>query len=173
MLFRTSPWLLNAKVGDIYTVPVSHGEGRFLASEELVKKLGENGQIATQYVDIAGNITQDINFNPNGSICAIEGITSPDGRVFGKWVIPNVSEKGFTKTSTVSLICSYFLPQHNIINSLASLPTRCFSSGQSSTFYLINLLFYTVDNKDTMCYNLVTLLVTTTFAYAKERIENI
>ena len=79
-----SPWLAGTKVGDIYTVPISHGEGRFLASEELVKKLAENGQIATQYVDLDGYATMDEAFNPNGSICAIEGITSPDGRVFGK-----------------------------------------------------------------------------------------
>ena len=79
-----SPWLAGTKVGDIYTVPISHGEGRFLASEELVKKLAENGQIATQYVDLDGCATMDAAFNPNGSICAIEGITSPDGRVFGK-----------------------------------------------------------------------------------------
>ena len=70
--------------GDIYAVPISHGEGRFLASEELVKKLAENGQIATQYVDLDGYATMDAAFNPNGSICAIGGITSPDGRVFGK-----------------------------------------------------------------------------------------
>lgn len=79
-----SPWLMNTKVGEIYTVPISHGEGRFLADEALIKKLGECGQIATQYVDLSGNPTQDIRFNPNGSECAIEGITSPDGRVFGK-----------------------------------------------------------------------------------------
>ena len=79
-----SPWLAGTKVGDIYTVPISHGEGRFLASEELVKKLAENGQIATQYVDLDGYATMNTAFNPNGSICAIEGITSPDGRVFGK-----------------------------------------------------------------------------------------
>ena len=79
-----SPWLAGTKVGDIYTVPISHGEGRFLASEELVKKLAENGQIATQYVDLDGYATMDAAFNPNGSICAIEGITSPDGRVLGK-----------------------------------------------------------------------------------------
>ena len=65
-------------------VPISHGEGRFLASEELIKKLAENGQIATQYVDLDGNATDDVRFNPNNSMCAIEGITSPDGRVFGK-----------------------------------------------------------------------------------------
>ena len=79
-----SPWLSLTNVGDIYNVPISHGEGKFLASEELVKKLAENGQIATQYVDLNGNPTMDAAFNPNGSVCAIEGITSPDGRVFGK-----------------------------------------------------------------------------------------
>ena len=79
-----SPWLMNTKAGDIYTVAVSHGEGRFLASDALIRTLGENGQIATQYVDFNGSVTQDVRFNPNGSLCAIEGITSPDGRVFGK-----------------------------------------------------------------------------------------
>ena len=79
-----SPWLSLTQVGDIYNVPISHGEGKFLASEELVKQLAANGQIATQYVDLEGNPTMDAAFNPNGSICAIEGITSPDGRVFGK-----------------------------------------------------------------------------------------
>ena len=90
MLVRTrvcstkSPWLAGAEVGEIYTVPISHGEGRFIASEELVQQLAANGQIATQYVDLNGVPTMDTAFNPNGSICAIEGITSPDGRVFGK-----------------------------------------------------------------------------------------
>ncbi len=79
-----SPWLSNTKVGEVYNVPISHGEGRFMASEEWIKKLAENGQIATQYVDFDGNATNDIRFNPNGSAYAIEGITSPDGRVFGK-----------------------------------------------------------------------------------------
>ena len=79
-----SPWLAGTEVGEIYTVPISHGEGRFLASDELVKKLAENGQIATQYVDLAGNPTLDTAFNPNGSVFSIEGITSPDGRVLGK-----------------------------------------------------------------------------------------
>ncbi len=79
-----SPWLADTNVGDVFAVPISHGEGRFLASEELVKQLAANGQIATQYVDLNGNATADIHFNPNDSICAIEGITSPDGRVFGK-----------------------------------------------------------------------------------------
>ena len=79
-----SPWLMQTKVGDIHTIAISHGEGRFVASSELVKKMAENGQIATQYVDLAGNPTEDYHFNPNGSVDAIEGITSPDGRVFGK-----------------------------------------------------------------------------------------
>ena len=79
-----SPWLAETNVGDIYSVPISHGEGRFIADEEFIKKLAENGQIATQYVDLSGNATSDIHFNPNDSMYAIEGITSPDGRVFGK-----------------------------------------------------------------------------------------
>ncbi len=79
-----SPWLKNVNVGDIINVPISHGEGRFIASEELIKKLIENGQVATQYVDLDGCATSDVRFNPNDSMYAIEGITSPDGRVFGK-----------------------------------------------------------------------------------------
>ncbi|AEV69157.1 phosphoribosylformylglycinamidine synthase [Acetivibrio clariflavus] len=79
-----SPWFNNVKVGDIHTIAVSHGEGRFVASQELLKTLEKNGQIATQYVDLDGNASYDIRFNPNGSIEAIEGITSPDGRVLGK-----------------------------------------------------------------------------------------
>ena len=79
-----SPWLMHTNVGDIHTIAISHGEGRFVASEQLVKQLAENGQIATQYVDLEGNPTEDYRFNPNGSIDALEGITSPDGRIFGK-----------------------------------------------------------------------------------------
>jgi len=79
-----SPWLAATNVGDVYTVPISHGEGRFLASDELVAQLAANGQIATQYVNFDGNATSDVRFNPNDSVYAIEGITSPDGRVFGK-----------------------------------------------------------------------------------------
>ena len=79
-----SPWLALTQVGDTYQVPISHGEGRFLANEDLIRKLAENGQIATQYVDFEGNATDDVHFNPNDSMFAIEGITSPDGRVFGK-----------------------------------------------------------------------------------------
>ncbi len=79
-----SPWLSRTKVGEVYNVPISHGEGRFIASEELVRKLAQNGQIATQYVDLSGNPTSDVAYNPNNSFYAIEGITSPDGRVLGK-----------------------------------------------------------------------------------------
>ena len=79
-----SPWLSGTSVGDVYNVPISHGEGRFYCSEALARDLIANGQVATQYVDLDGNATQDILFNPNGSIFAIEGITSPDGRVLGK-----------------------------------------------------------------------------------------
>ena len=79
-----SPWLSGTEVGEIYNVPISHGEGRFLASPEVLAELSKNGQIATQYVDLDGNPTSDVRFNPNNSTVAIEGITSPDGRVFGK-----------------------------------------------------------------------------------------
>jgi phosphoribosylformylglycinamidine synthase len=80
-------------VGDVFNVPISHGEGRFFASEETVRQLAKNGQIATQYVDLLDNTTADVHFNPNGSIFAIEGITSPDGRVFGK--MGHSERKGF------------------------------------------------------------------------------
>ena len=79
-----SPWLAATQVGDVYSAPISHGEGRFLADEALIRQLAANGQIATQYVDLDGRATDDIHFNPNGSLFAVEGITSPDGRVFGK-----------------------------------------------------------------------------------------
>ncbi|MBO4415438.1 MAG: phosphoribosylformylglycinamidine synthase [Lachnospiraceae bacterium] len=79
-----SPWLANTNTGDIYSVPISHGEGRFIAKEALIQTLAVNGQIATQYVDIAGHATNDVRYNPNDSMYSIEGITSPDGRVFGK-----------------------------------------------------------------------------------------
>ena len=81
---NNSPWLAGTEVGQIYNVPISHGEGRFYASAELALQLAANGQIATQYVDLEGNPTMDTAFNPNGSLFAIEGITSPDGRVLGK-----------------------------------------------------------------------------------------
>ena len=79
-----SPWLSACEVGDVYTVPISHGEGRFLATDEVIAQLAANGQIATQYADLNGMPTSDILFNPNNSCAAIEGITSPDGHVFGK-----------------------------------------------------------------------------------------
>ena len=79
-----SPWLREAKLGQTYCSPASHGEGRFVASREWLDKLFANGQVATQYVDIDGNISMDEEWNVNGSYCSIEGITSPDGRCFGK-----------------------------------------------------------------------------------------
>ena len=79
-----SPWLAETRVGEVYSMPVSHGEGRFFADEAFIRRLAENGQIATQYADDAGKASMDIRFNPNGSAFAVEGITSPDGRVFGK-----------------------------------------------------------------------------------------
>ncbi|MCH9276354.1 phosphoribosylformylglycinamidine synthase [Bifidobacterium amazonense] len=79
-----SPWLAKTSVGDIHTVAISHGEGRFVASEPVLDLLKTNGQIATQYVDESGVPGMDLDVNPNGSLLAIEGITSPDGRVFGK-----------------------------------------------------------------------------------------
>ena len=79
-----SPWLAGCEVGEVYRVPISHGEGRFIASDDMLKRLVENGQIATQYADLDGRATMEIDFNPNGSMLAVEGITSPDGRVLGK-----------------------------------------------------------------------------------------
>jgi len=79
-----SPWLMKAELGGVYTIPASHGEGRFVASDEMIQKLFANGQVAARYVDLQGNPTMDEDFNPNASYAAIEGITSPDGRVLGK-----------------------------------------------------------------------------------------
>ncbi|MBQ1921250.1 MAG: phosphoribosylformylglycinamidine synthase subunit PurQ, partial [Ruminococcus sp.] len=79
-----SPWFSGVNAGDVFAIPVSHGEGRFMADTETVKQLAANGQIATQYVDLGGKPSSSIEFNLNGSVCAIEGITSPDGRVLGK-----------------------------------------------------------------------------------------
>ncbi len=79
-----SPWLKGVEPGEIYSVPVSHGEGRFCADEALIRSLAERGQIMTQYVDLKGNATMDVRFNPNGSALAVEGLLSPDGRVFGR-----------------------------------------------------------------------------------------
>ncbi len=79
-----SPWLSAVRAGDVYQVPVSHGEGRFMAPEDVIKELEQKGQIMTQYVDLMGNVTYDIQFNPNGSDMAVEGLISPGGRVIGK-----------------------------------------------------------------------------------------
>ena len=79
-----SPWLAGTQAGDMFAVPISHGEGRFVADEATLRRLAENGQIATQYVDPDGHVATDMPFNPNGSVWAVEGITSPDGRVLGK-----------------------------------------------------------------------------------------
>ena len=75
---------MNSKPGDVHAVPISHGEGRFVADPAVLEALIKNNQIATQYVDAQGNPSNDSEWNPNGSICAIEGITSPDGRILGK-----------------------------------------------------------------------------------------
>jgi phosphoribosylformylglycinamidine synthase len=79
-----SPWLANVEVGEIHSIPVSHGEGRFVADKSMISKLQRNGQLVTQYVDLEGNATMETPYNPNGSIAAVEGICSPDGRIFGK-----------------------------------------------------------------------------------------
>lgn len=79
-----SPWLSKVKAGEEHMIPVSHGEGRFIANEDVIEELVQNGQVATQYVAMNGEATYDIRYNPNGSVMAIEGITSPDGRIFGK-----------------------------------------------------------------------------------------
>lgn len=79
-----SPWFSEVNIGDIHSIAISHGEGRFVAQKEILEKLSKNGQIATQYVDLNGNISMDMPYNPNGSMLAIEGITSPDGRILGK-----------------------------------------------------------------------------------------
>ncbi len=84
LVSNNSPWLMEAQLGEVYTVPISHGEGRFLADDATIARLAQNGQIITQYVDLSGKPTTDVQFNPNNSCAAIEGIISPDGRVIGK-----------------------------------------------------------------------------------------
>ena len=84
MVSNKSPWLSEARLGSVYVTPVSHGEGRFVAPTDVIEKLFANGQVATQYVDPKGRPAMDEEFNVNGSFFAIEGITSPDGRVLGK-----------------------------------------------------------------------------------------
>jgi len=92
-----SPWLSHLEPGEQYIVPISHGEGRFIARESIIRSLAANGQIATQYVDFSGNASQDIRFNPNNSDFAVEGITSPDGRVFGRMAHNERFEDGLYK----------------------------------------------------------------------------
>ena len=84
IMTNKSPWLAKADMDQVYAIPVSHGEGRFVANDAWIQKLFEDGQVATQYVDLSGTPTMDVRYNPNGSYAAIEGITSPDGRVLGK-----------------------------------------------------------------------------------------
>jgi len=79
-----SPWFIHHGPGDIHIIPASHGEGRFIAAPETIRRLAENGQVATRYVDIDGRPTMDTAFNVNGSMEAVEGVSSPDGRVLGK-----------------------------------------------------------------------------------------
>lgn len=93
LVSKLSPWFNKVNLGDEFVIPISHGEGRFVASPEVLKELKENGQIATQYVDLDGMATYDIRYNPNGSVLAIEGITSKDGRILGKM---GHSERSYT-----------------------------------------------------------------------------
>ena len=81
---KLSPWFNKIELGEEFVIPISHGEGKFVANEQAMKELIANGQIATQYVDMNGNATYDIEYNPNGSVYAVEGITSKDGRILGK-----------------------------------------------------------------------------------------
>ena len=90
---KLSPWFSNVELGEEFMIPISHGEGKFVASKEVMEELIQNGQVATQYVDLNGNATYDIRYNPNGSIYAVEGITSPDGRILGKM---GHSERSYT-----------------------------------------------------------------------------
>ena len=91
-----SPWLKGMK-DQVFTIPISHGEGRFMASEEEIQKLYENGQIATQYLDLDGNIAHGMPFNPNNSLFGIEGITSPDGKIYGRMGHPERFAEGLMK----------------------------------------------------------------------------
>ena len=91
---KLSPWFNKVELGEEFVIPISHGEGKFVANEEVMKELIKNGQIATQYVDMNGNATYDINYNPNGSVYAVEGITSKDGRILGKMAHSERSYRG-------------------------------------------------------------------------------
>ena len=108
---KLSPWFSKVNLGEEFVIPISHGEGRFVASEEVMKELIENGQVATQYVNFEGNATYDINFNPNGSVYAVEGITSKNGRILGKMGHSERSYRG------------------NIINVPGNMDQKLFESG--------------------------------------------
>ena len=108
---KLSPWFSKVNLGEEFVIPISHGEGRFVATEEVMKELIKNGQVATQYVDFEGNATYDIKYNPNGSTYAVEGITSKDGRILGKMGHSERSYKG------------------NIINVPGSMDQKLFESG--------------------------------------------
>ena len=99
-----SPWLQKARLGGVYCIPISHGEGRFVAPDGWLDRLFSNGQVATQYCDLHGEPTMDEEYNMNGSFCAIEGITSPDGRVFGKMGHSERRSKG----SAINVVGTYF-----------------------------------------------------------------
>ena len=105
-----SPWLSKCALGDIHTIAISHGEGRFVASDELLETLKANGQIATQYVDVTGAPSMDFSVNPNGSVLAIEGITSPDGRVLGKMGHTERSGAGLYKNIPEFTVGDQFQP---------------------------------------------------------------
>ncbi|MCL2354622.1 MAG: phosphoribosylformylglycinamidine synthase subunit PurQ, partial [Oscillospiraceae bacterium] len=108
---KLSPWFNKVNLGDEFVVPISHGEGRFVASDMVIEELISNGQVATQYVDVNGNATYDVQYNPNGSMYAIEGITNLDGRVLGRMGHPERAYRG------------------NIQNVIGNMDTKIFESG--------------------------------------------
>ena len=108
---KLSPWFSKVDLGEEFVIPISHGEGKFVASEKVMHELIKNGQVATQYVDEKGNATYDIDYNPNGSVCAVEGITSKDGRILGKMAHSERSYRG------------------NIINVPGNMDQKLFESG--------------------------------------------
>ena len=108
---KLSPWFSKVSLGEEFVIPISHGEGRFVASKEVMEELIKNGQVATQYVDEKGNATYDIKYNPNGSTYAVEGITSADGRILGKMGHSERSYRG------------------NIINVSGNMDQKIFESG--------------------------------------------
>ena len=108
---KLSPWFSKVDLGEEFVIPISHGEGKFVASEKVMQELIKNGQVATQYVDEKGNATYDIDYNPNGSVYAVEGITSKDGRILGKMAHSERSYRG------------------NIINVPGNMDQKLFESG--------------------------------------------